>query len=113
MSRAAPTAERVFAALADRRRRKILEHLTQRGPTTATHVARRLRISRQGAAKHFAVLRAARLVTAERQGRETRYTADLAPLTVADGWLTAVRADWDRRLERLRALVEAPPAEDG
>ena len=91
----------VFEALADATRRAVLRDVAARGPRTATELAAELPISRQAVAKHLAVLREAGLVAHERAGREARFTATLAPLAEAEGWLQATGAAWDDRLERL------------
>ena len=48
-----------------------------------------------------AALSDAGLVTARREGRETRYTLTPAPLADAMRWMTEVGAEWDERLARL------------
>jgi len=91
----------VFDALADSTRRALLRDVVARGPRTATELAAGLPISRQAVAKHLAVLREAGLVEHERAGREARFSATLAPLAEAEGWLRATGASWDDRLARL------------
>src|SRR5712671_4072822 len=67
-------AEQVFTALADPTRRAILAALASQGPATATDLAARLPITRQGIAKHLALLAEAGLVTAEPgERRRVRY----------------------------------------
>ena len=51
-------------------------------------------MTRQAVAKHLATLADAGLVAGERQGRETRYR------------LTDAGAEWDDRLDALRAHLE-------
>jgi DNA-binding transcriptional ArsR family regulator len=98
--------ESVFAALADPTRRAILRLVVDEGPVTATNVSARLPISRQGVAKHLGVLRDAGLVHAERQGRETRFEASLAPLDAVSAWVDGVGAAWDQRLDRLAQTLK-------
>jgi len=95
----------VFEALADPTRRAVLRDVAARGPRTATEVAAELPVSRQAVAKHLAVLREAGLVAHERTGREARFTATLAPLADAEGWLRGAGAAWDARLQRLEQLA--------
>jgi DNA-binding transcriptional ArsR family regulator len=90
----------VFSALADPTRRHLIESLASR-PASATRLASELPISRQAVAKHLAGLRAARLVRAERAGRETLYSLDPEPLTDAADWMARVGAEWDSRLADL------------
>jgi DNA-binding transcriptional ArsR family regulator len=59
-------------------------------------------------AKHLAALADAGLVEATRDGRESRYRLTPAPFEAAALWMAALGAEWDRRLEALRTLLEAP-----
>jgi len=96
----------VFAALADPTRRRILQHVADEGPLTATSLTADLPISRQAIAKHLAQLRAAGLVAADRSGRETRFVARPEPLHDLASWAETTGRRWDRRLTRLRDLVD-------
>jgi DNA-binding transcriptional ArsR family regulator len=97
----------VFAALADPTRRRVIETLAGGATVTASGLATELPISRQGVAKHLAALRRARLVRAERVGRETRYSLDGAPLEDAARWIARVGAEWDGRLVDLQRLIDS------
>jgi DNA-binding transcriptional ArsR family regulator len=92
----------VFAALSDSTRRRLLDHLSRRGPASATELAGALPISRQAVSKHLALLEEAGLVAGERAGRERRFRLTPAPLSEAVSWITAVGAEWDDRLDALR-----------
>jgi DNA-binding transcriptional ArsR family regulator len=91
----------VFAALADPTRREVVRSLADRPGLTASHLAGELPMTRQAVAKHLSALSGAGLVTARREGRETRYTLTPAPLAEAIDWMTSVGAKWDERLARL------------
>jgi DNA-binding transcriptional ArsR family regulator len=90
----------VFAALADPTRRAVIGRLAQE-PLSASALAGELPVSRQAVAKHLAALDRAGLVSARREGRETRYTLTPAPLAEAMRWMDDVGAEWDARLARL------------
>ena len=96
----------VFAALSDPTRRAVLRSIARGEASTATELAARLPVSRQAVAKHLAQLEQAKLVDAERVGRETRFAATPAPLTDAIGWMTAVGSQWDERLAALGRAIE-------
>jgi DNA-binding transcriptional ArsR family regulator len=96
----------LFAALADGTRRRILRTVAEHGPVTATALAGHVPVTRQAVAKHLALLRDAGLVTAERTGRETRFTAATAPLDDLAAWAEAAGRRWDARLDRLRRRLE-------
>ena len=95
----------VFAALADPTRRRVVETLAGGSTVTASAVAADLPISRQAVAKHLAALRRARLVRAERVGRETRYRLRPEALGDAAQWMATVGAEWDGRLGDLQRLL--------
>jgi DNA-binding transcriptional ArsR family regulator len=97
-----PGLNEVFGALADPTRREVLRSLAEQPGLTASRLAGELPMTRQAVAKHLGALSGAGLVTARREGRETRYTLTPAPLAEAIDWMTMVGAEWDERLARLR-----------
>ena len=103
-------AEQVFSALADPSRRAILADLAATGPATATDLAARLPITRQGVAKHLSTLELAGLVTPEPgERRRVRYRLQSAPMQVAQQFLAALSRDWDSQLQALAAHLDNPP----
>lgn len=96
----------VFGALGDPTRRHIVESLSN-GEASATQLASELPVTRQAVAKHLTALREAGLVESRRQGRETLYRVNAAPLDAAAAWIVRVGGEWDARLERLRTMVES------
>jgi DNA-binding transcriptional ArsR family regulator len=100
-------AEAVFTALADPNRRAILAALAAGGPATATDLAATLPITRQGIAKHLALLADAGLVAAEAgERRRVRYHVQSAPMQIAQQFLAALARDWDGPLAALRSHLE-------
>ena len=100
-------AEQVFSTLADPTRRSILATLASQGPATATDLADRLPITRQGIAKHLLLLADAGLVTAEPgERRRVRYRLCPEPVQVAQQFLAALAHDWDGRLKALGDHLE-------
>ena len=73
---------------------------------TATQLAARVGISRQAASKHLLALADAGLATSERIGRETRYELDTRPFAEAETWMRAIGANWEQRLQGLKAFLE-------
>lgn len=97
----------VFAALADPTRRAILASLAERGPSTATELAQRLSITRQGIAKHLALLADAALVTTDPgRGRRVLHRHRTEPIRTAQSYLAALAADWDRALHHLSDYLD-------
>ena len=101
MAATSPT-DRVFAALADRTRRDVLERIGAAGEASATQLARDLPVSRQAIAKHLSSLAAAGLIADRRSGREVLYRVTPAPMSGAMSWMATVGAEWDDRLASLR-----------
>jgi DNA-binding transcriptional ArsR family regulator len=91
----------VFSALADSRRRSVVELLAERGSATATELAASLPVTRQAVAKHLASLDEAGLVLRTRRGREAHYQLTPEPLAEAVSWIERVGMTWDERLAAL------------
>jgi DNA-binding transcriptional ArsR family regulator len=100
---------RVFSALADPTRRRLLSAISAT-PATATELASGLPISRQAVTKHLSALAEAGLLERERVGRDIRYRVTPEPLTEAVSWMAHVGGQWDRRLDSLRQTVDTPQA---
>jgi DNA-binding transcriptional ArsR family regulator len=63
-------------------------------------------ISQPAMSQHLAVLRNARLVREERQGRFVNYEVDPQGLVLIARWLTKYRAWWPARVDALKALLK-------
>ena len=70
---------RVFAALADPTRREVLQ-LLRRGPMGAGELAEHFDLARPTMSAHFAVLRDAGLVEADKDGRAVTYRLKMSVL---------------------------------
>ena len=97
---------RLFAALGDGVRLRLLTRILAAGAISATGLAAGEAISRQAIVKHLQVLESAGLVLPARVGREVRYALDARRLGEARAFLDGVSAHWDASLARLRRLVE-------
>ncbi|MGD6749840.1 ArsR/SmtB family transcription factor [Streptomyces sp. BH105] len=88
-------ADDLFKALADPTRRTILDELTQKSGQTLFEICSRLtmkhqlNLSRQAISQHLAVLEAAGLVEARREGRFKFHDLNTAPLReISERWPT-------------------------
>jgi ArsR family transcriptional regulator, repressor of sdpIR and other operons len=72
----------VFRALSDPTRRRVLQ-LLRRRPMTAGELADQFPVSRPTMSRHFAVLREADLVEAEKQGKSIIYRLKMSVLEEA------------------------------
>jgi predicted ArsR family transcriptional regulator len=99
--------ELVFKAVADSRRRDILDLLvTTSEPMSIKQVAERFEISRQGIRKHIDILESARLLKTRTVGRDTLVYVDLRPLKDIDHWLDNYRQFWGSKLMELEAYLD-------
>jgi DNA-binding transcriptional ArsR family regulator len=102
-------ADGLWAAIADPTRQQLLDLILASGDATATALARDLPITRQGIAKHLAVLERAGLVQASRSGREVRFTVREDRLDQATRRMAQVLARWDARLATIKRIAETEP----
>lgn len=82
---------KVFAALGDETRLRLMARLSDDGPMSITRLAEEFPISRQAITKHLRVMEDAGVIRSTSRGRET---------------LWAISARWDARLARLKSLLE-------
>jgi DNA-binding transcriptional ArsR family regulator len=92
--------DRVFRALSDPTRRRVLERLS-RGPASVTELARPFRMALPSFTQHLGVLEECRLVRSSKAGRVRTYRLEPEPLRAAEGWLGRQRSLWERRLDQL------------
>jgi len=98
----------LFRTLADSTRRQIFDLLAEQGPLSVSELAAQFPdLVTSGISKHLMSLRAAGLVSAERQGRLQIYrlepdalVADLTP------WIAKYEQYWSAALERLRNVSQ-------
>jgi len=100
-------ADRLWAALGDPMRLRLLDLLLERGEATASALASELPITRQGVAKHLVVLERVDLVRARRVGRETRFTVGDQRLAQAQRQIARIASRWDDRLATIKRISEA------
>jgi DNA-binding transcriptional ArsR family regulator len=96
----------VFEALSDPVRRDLIMTLAKHGPRTATEISKEYPISRQGVLKHLGRLERAKLVSVRKKGRGKFYFLTPEPLGEVDLWVKKITCVWDKRLSRLKGLLE-------
>jgi len=95
---------RVFHALADPTRRKVVERLRD-GPASMTELARPFAMALPSFAQHLGVLERSGLVRSRKAGRVRTYRFVPRPLQEAEDWMGKQRAIWERRLDQLDRYV--------
>lgn len=95
----------VFRAIADPTRRAILDRL-RAGPAPVNDLAAAFEQTRPAISKHLRVLRDAKLVSEQRQGRERVYRLHPMPLQTVVGWVEGYRSFWQSNLNELKRYLE-------
>lgn len=105
-----PTDDDIFRALADPSRRRLLDRLHAADGQSLGDLCAGLAMTRQAVAKHLAILEAANLVVAVRQGREKHHFINRVPINeIAERWI----GKFDQpRLSALSALKRNLEGED-
>ena len=98
--------DHAFQALADPARRGMVARLCQ-GPASVSELAAPLDMSLPAVMQHLRVLEAGGLVTSTKTGRVRTCTLQPDALRAAERWLTDQRLDWERKLDRLGAYLDA------
>jgi DNA-binding transcriptional ArsR family regulator len=100
--------DRVFRALGDATRRRLLDLLFARNGQTLGQLCAHLEVTRQSVTQHLGVLEEANLVSTERRGREKLHYLNPVPLH-------EVYARWVRKFEvpRLELLHELKSEVEG
>lgn len=75
-----PDEEKVFKALADVSRRKLLDRLHKKNGLTLGELCEKHEMSRQAVTKHLALLEAANLVVTVKRGREKLHYLNSVPI---------------------------------
>lgn len=91
--------DKVFHALANPTRRKVLERLSA-GPATVSELAASFRMQLPSFVQHLSVLERSRLVRSTKRGRIRTYEIAPERLGIVDDWLSARRQLWEARLTR-------------
>lgn len=96
--------DRVFGALSDPTRRRIVERLSRRSLSVG-EIAAEFSISAPAVSKHVRVLEESGLLKREIAGRIHRCTLSPAAMDSATKWLERQRAYWNASLDRLETLL--------
>lgn len=106
MARAATTSD-VFNAIAEPRRREIVELLAARTEQDVTDLVRRLRLPQPAVSKHLGVLRKVGLVTVEKAGQRRVYRLNPKELKPVHDWLQTFERLWTDHLDAIKHAAEA------
>ncbi|GLQ10727.1 hypothetical protein GCM10007913_26590 [Devosia yakushimensis] len=101
--------DRALRAVADRNRRAILS-VVRASPRSVNDIAAELGLSQQVASHHLQVLRAAKLASSTRVGKQQFFVVETDGLAAVQAFLNEF---WPSKLNALKAAVEAKVRKDG
>jgi DNA-binding transcriptional ArsR family regulator len=105
MPRAATTTD-VFNAIAEPRRRQIVELLARRGALAVGTLAVTLGLPQPAVSKHLGVLRKVGVVAVIKQGKQRVYNLEAEKLKTVHDWVKAFEGLWGHQLDRIKERAE-------
>jgi DNA-binding transcriptional ArsR family regulator len=106
MARAATTTD-VFNAIAEPRRRQIIELLARRGALAVGALVVALGLPQPAVSKHLGVLREVGVVSVDKSGRQRVYSLNARELKSVYDWAKKFEHFWSHQLERIKQRAEA------
>ena len=111
MARAATTTD-VFNAIAEPRRRRIVDVLARGRLHTVGDLVNTLRLPQPAVSKHLGVLRKVGVVAVTRRGRERHYRLRAEELRPVHEWVKQYERLWSHQLDRIKEHAERKARED-
>ena len=100
-------ADKVFKALGDPTRRKLLDLLCEKNGQTLSQLCENLDMARQSATQHLGILEDANLVSTVRRGREKLHFINPVPINdIAERWIGKFEAPRLAALSKLKKSLE-------
>ena len=109
VARAATTSD-AFNAVAEPRRREILDHLAS-GEHSVNDLVIRLSLEQPSVSKHLRVLRDVGLVRVRRHGRQMMYRTNAEGIRPLHEWTKTFERLWGQQLTRIKEKAEAKVGE--
>lgn len=110
MPRASTTSD-VFNAIAEPRRRQIIELLAQRRALTVQAIVLVLGLRQPAVSKHLGVLREVGVVSMRKQGKNRIYNLNPDQLQPVQDWVKSLERHWNQQLDRIRQRAERRAAD--
>jgi DNA-binding transcriptional ArsR family regulator len=105
MPRAATTTD-VFNAIAEPRRRQLVEVLARRGPLAVGALVAALALPQPAVSKHLGVLRTVGVVAVVKRGQHRIYRLEAEKLKAVHDWVRGFEALWTHQLDRIKERAE-------
>ena len=95
-----------FLALAEPRRRRVVEILAHRGKLSASQISDEFDVTPQAISQHLRVLREANVIQMERKAQRRFYTFNPQSTIRIEAWAADMAKLWNRRLERVDRILK-------
>lgn len=97
-----------FTAVAEPRRREIIDLLSQQNTAAlpVNELVLRLRLPQPAVSKHLGVLRKVGLVRMQKQGQQRLYSLNPDPLKPIYNWVKTFERFWDEHLQSIKQAAE-------
>lgn len=105
MPRASTTAD-VFNAIAEPRRRQIIDLLARRGALAVGALVVMLGMPQPAVSKHLGVLRKVGVVSVTKQGQQRLYQLQAKELKAVHDWAKKFERHWSHQLDRIKERAE-------
>ncbi len=105
MPRAATTSD-VFNAIAEPRRREIIDVLVRGREHAVGELVAELKIAQPAVSKHLAVLRKVGIVSMSKQGQHRMYRLNSVGLKPVYDWAKGFEKHWAHQLDRIKERAE-------
>jgi|SRR5690348_6409374 len=97
----------VFYALAEPRRRRIIEILAQNGKLTATEICDNFRITPQAISQHLKILLDAKILHVEKNAQQRIYQINPSSMKEIERWTQSMESLLNKRFDRLDKVLKA------
>jgi DNA-binding transcriptional ArsR family regulator len=105
MARAATTTD-IFNAIAEPKRRKIIDLLNDGKEWAVNDVVARVKIAQPSVSRHLGVLRKVGVVTVAKSGQQRLYRLHAAELKPLHDWVSVYERYWTHQLGRIKERAE-------
>jgi DNA-binding transcriptional ArsR family regulator len=105
MPRARTTTD-VFNAIAEPRRRQIIELLASHGALAVGAIGVAIKLSQPSVSKHLGVLRTVGIISVNKDGRQRLYQLEARELRRVHDWVQQFEQFWSHQLDRIKERAE-------
>ena len=103
----------MFSAIAEPRRREIIELLSGGKPRAVGELVKSLGLAQPAVSKHLGVLRKVGVVSVSKQGQNRLYSLNARELKPVHDWVKGYERYWSEQADRIKRRAERMAAAEG